>query len=58
METDKPASSTDCRRIAEEYSLEWGGKPVFYNCIVGGSIVAHFMPALLKAYEEAAAEEE
>ncbi len=32
----------------EEISLEWGGKLVFINSIVGGSIDARFMPAILK----------
>ena len=32
----------------DEYPLEWGGKLVFYNAIVGGSIDARFMPAILK----------
>ena len=32
----------------EEVPLEWGGKLVFINSIVGGSIDARFMPAILK----------
>ena len=32
----------------EEIPLEWGGKLVFINSIVGGSIDARFMPAILK----------
>ena len=32
----------------EEVPLEWGGKLVFVNSIVGGSIDARFMPAILK----------
>ena len=32
----------------EEYDLPWGGKLVFVNSIVGGSIDARFMPAILK----------
>lgn len=32
----------------EEIQLEWGGKLVFVNSIVGGSIDARFMPAILK----------
>ena len=32
----------------EEYTMEWGGKLEFYNCIVGGAIDARFMPAILK----------
>lgn len=36
----------------EEYPLEWGGKLEYYNCIVGGSIDARFMPAILKGIME------
>ena len=32
----------------EEISLEWGGKLVFINSVVGGAIDARFMPAILK----------
>ena len=32
----------------EEVSLEWGGKLVFLNSVVGGAIDARFMPAILK----------
>ena len=32
----------------EEVPLEWGGKLVFVNSIVGGSIVTRFLPAILK----------
>lgn len=32
----------------EEISLDWGGKLVFINSIVGGSIDSRFMPAILK----------
>jgi elongation factor G len=32
--------------------LPWGGKLVFYNCIVGGSIDARFLPAILKGIME------
>jgi elongation factor G len=35
-------------RGTDEVSLEWGGKLVFINSIVGGSIDARFMPAILK----------
>ncbi|MFW6224268.1 MAG: elongation factor G [Bacteroidota bacterium] len=34
------------------HELEWGGKLVFNNCIVGGSIDARFMPAILKGIME------
>lgn len=39
-------------RDTQEYPLEWGGKLVFNNCIVGGSIDARFMPAILKGIME------
>ncbi|HYX06881.1 MAG TPA: elongation factor G, partial [Bacteroidales bacterium] len=39
-------------RDKEEQNLPWGGKLVFYNCIVGGSIDARFMPAILKGIME------
>jgi elongation factor G len=32
----------------EEIDLEWGGKVVFINSVVGGAIDARFMPAILK----------
>lgn len=35
-------------RDVQEIKLEWGGKLVFVNSIVGGSIDARFMPAILK----------
>ena len=41
----------------EEYDLPWGGKLVFYNCIVGGVIEARFMPAILKGIMEKMEEE-
>jgi len=36
----------------EEYDMEWGGKLEYYSCIVGGSIDARFMPAILKGINE------
>ncbi|MBN2612205.1 MAG: elongation factor G [Bacteroidales bacterium] len=39
-------------RGKEEIALPWGGKLVYYNCIVGGSIDARFMPAILKGLME------
>lgn len=39
-------------RDTEEHDLPWGGKLVFHNCIVGGSIDARFMPAILKGIME------
>ena len=39
-------------RDKEEIPLTWGGKLVYYNCIVGGSIDARFLPAILKGIME------
>lgn len=39
-------------RNVEEVKLEWGGKVVFVNCIVGGAIDARFLPAILKGVME------
>jgi len=39
-------------RKKEEVELPWGGKLVFYNCIVGGVIDNRFMPAILKGIME------
>jgi elongation factor G len=39
-------------RDKEEHKLPWGGKLVFYNCIVGGSIDTRFLPAILKGLME------
>ncbi len=39
-------------RDKEEIPLAWGGKLVYCNCIVGGSIDARFMPAILKGIME------
>jgi elongation factor G len=39
-------------REREVHDLEWGGKLVFYNCIVGGVIDNRFMPAILKGIQE------
>ncbi|MEM1134749.1 MAG: elongation factor G [Bacteroidota bacterium] len=39
-------------RGKEEIDLEWGGKLVFYNCIVGGVIDARFLPSILKGVME------
>lgn len=35
-------------RDKQEMPLEWGGKLVVYNCIVGGAIDARFIPAIVK----------
>ena len=39
-------------RGKDEIELEWGGKLMFYNCIVGGAIEARFLPAILKGIME------
>lgn len=39
-------------RGTEEHILPWGGKLVFLNCIVGGSIDARFLPAIMKGIME------
>jgi elongation factor G len=35
-------------RGRDEYKLNWGGKLVFLNCIVGGAIDQRFLPSILK----------
>jgi elongation factor G len=39
-------------RGREIFDLEWGGKLVYYNCIVGGAIDARFLPSILKGVME------
>jgi elongation factor G len=39
-------------RGREEYPLNWGGKLVYYNCIVGGVIDQRFLPSILKGVME------
>ncbi|MEQ8560353.1 MAG: elongation factor G, partial [Cytophagales bacterium] len=39
-------------RGKEEVDLPWGGKLVFYNCIVGGVIDARFLPSIMKGIME------
>ena len=39
-------------RHREEHNLDWGGKLVFYNCIVGGAIENRFLPSILKGVME------
>ncbi|MEZ4772781.1 MAG: elongation factor G [Bacteroidia bacterium] len=39
-------------RERQEVELDWGGKLVYCNCIVGGVIEARFMPAILKGIME------
>ncbi len=39
-------------RGKEEIELPWGGKLIYYNCIVGGVIDARFLPSILKGIME------
>ena len=39
-------------RSTEEVPLEWGGKLVFINSVVGGAVDTRFMPAILKGIME------
>lgn len=39
-------------RGKEEINLDWGGKLVFYNCIVGGVIDARYLPSIMKGILE------
>ncbi len=39
-------------RARDSYDLDWGGKLVFYNCIVGGAIDTRFLPSILKGVME------
>ncbi|MDX1955607.1 MAG: elongation factor G, partial [Chitinophagaceae bacterium] len=39
-------------RGRDEYPLDWGGKLVFYNCIVGGAIDTRFLPSIMKGVME------
>ncbi|MBX9782241.1 MAG: elongation factor G [Chitinophagaceae bacterium] len=39
-------------RARDVHNLDWGGKLVFYNCIVGGAIDARFLPSILKGVME------
>jgi elongation factor G len=39
-------------RGKDEIEMEWGGKLIFYNCIVGGAIDTRFLPAVLKGLME------
>jgi elongation factor G len=39
-------------RARDIHNLEWGGKLVFYNCIVGGAIDTRFLPSILKGVME------
>jgi elongation factor G len=39
-------------RGRDVHDLEWGGKLVYYNCIVGGAIDNRFQPSILKGVME------
>jgi len=39
-------------RSKEEINLDWGGKLVFCNCIVGGVIDTRFLPSIMKGVME------
>ncbi len=39
-------------RSRNMHELDWGGKLVFYNCIVGGAIDVRFLPSILKGVME------
>lgn len=39
-------------RGKEEVSLPWGGKLIFYNCIVGGVIDQRYLPSVMKGVLE------
>lgn len=39
-------------RARDQYDLDWGGKLVFYNCIVGGAIDTRFLPSIMKGIME------
>lgn len=47
-----PESAEFNIRGKEVVELDWGGKLVFYNCIVGGVIDARFIPSILKGVME------
>lgn len=51
-EEGMPSTPEVTVRDTQEIDLEWGGKLVFQNCIVGGVIDARFMPAILKGVME------
>jgi elongation factor G len=48
----KPNQTEFPVRGQDIHELDWGGKLVFNSCIVGGSIDARFLPAILKGIME------
>ncbi|MFH7325425.1 elongation factor G [Desulfurivibrio sp. C05AmB] len=51
-EEGMPDPSDFTVRGKDEIALPWGGKLVFYNCIVGGVIDAKYLPSILKGVME------
>jgi len=49
---DMPEPNDITVRGREVIELPWGGKLVYYNCIVGGVIDARFLPSILKGVME------
>lgn len=49
---DMPEPADLTVRGRETHDLPWGGKLVFYNCIVGGAIDTRFLPSILKGVME------
>ncbi|HZI01217.1 MAG TPA: elongation factor G, partial [Flavisolibacter sp.] len=39
-------------RGREEFNLPWGGKLLYFNCVVGGAIDTRFLPSILKGVME------
>ncbi len=39
-------------RGKEDINLKWGGKLIFYNCIVGGAVDLRYLPSILKGILE------
>jgi len=39
-------------RGKEEHDLPWGGKLIYYNCVVGGAIDTRFHPSIMKGIME------
>ncbi len=48
----KPDQTEFPVRKKDVHELSWGGKLIFNNCIVGGSIDSRFMPAIMKGIME------
>ncbi len=48
----KPDQTEFPIRGRDEINLNWGGKLMYHNCVVGGAIDARFQPAILKGIME------